>query len=83
MSHWEGTYRGEKVMPFPKTLDELKAAGYRFENDANCRGCGDAIEWYTTPNGKKIPMNAMDKGTDAAIAHWSSCTEADSFRKDK
>lgn len=68
-------------MAFPKTLDELKSANYRFENDAECRGCGDPIEWWTTPNGKKIPMNSMTKGSDAAIAHWTTCTEADSFRK--
>ena len=33
-------------MPFPRTLDELKAADYRFENEATCRGCGDDIEWW-------------------------------------
>lgn len=68
-------------MAFPKTLDEMKASGYKFDNTAECRGCGDPIEWWVTPNNKKIPMNAMDKGSDAAIAHWTTCTEADSFRK--
>ena len=68
-------------MAFPKTLDELKAQNYRFDNDANCRGCGDSIEWWITPNGKKLPMNSMDKGSDVGIAHWATCTEADSFRQ--
>ncbi len=70
-------------MGFPKTLDELRAANYRYDNDSVCRGCGDDVEWWLTNNGKKIPMQPMDKGTDPAIAHLTVCTEADSFRKDK
>lgn len=68
-------------MPFPKTLDELHAAGYKFLNDSVCRGCGEEITWYETPNGKKIPMNPMPRGVSEAVAHWGTCTEADSFRK--
>jgi hypothetical protein len=70
-------------MPFPKTLDEMKAAGYKFDNYATCRGCGDDLEWWITPTGKKIPMNPMDRGLSDAVAHWSTCSEADSFRKEK
>lgn len=69
-------------MPFPKTLDELRATGYAFNGHGECRGCGDALDWYITPNGKKMPMNHMDKGTDPAVPHWTTCTERDSFRKD-
>jgi hypothetical protein len=68
-------------MPFPKTLDELRAANYIFDNYGECRGCGEDIDWYLTPRGKKLPFNHMDKGTDPAIAHFSTCPEADSFRK--
>lgn len=68
-------------MPFPKTYDELKGAGYVFLNDSTCKGCGEDIVWYETPTGKKIPMNPMDKGTSEAVPHWSTCVEADSFRK--
>lgn len=70
-------------MAFPKTLDEMKGAGYSFDNSAICRGCGDDIEWWITPSGKKIPMNIMERGVSSAIAHWSTCSEADSFRKPK
>ena len=70
-------------MPFPQTLDELKSAGYMFDNHAECRGCGESIEWWKTPNGKSIPMNPMDRGVSPAVAHWSTCSEADSFRKPK
>jgi hypothetical protein len=68
-------------MGFPKTFHEMKAMGYRFDNDATCRGCGDDIEWWITPNGKKIPMNPMTSDHSEAKAHWSTCTEQDSFRR--
>lgn len=67
-------------MPFPKTADEMKAQGYTFSDDGTCKGCGDDIEWWKTPQGKNIPMNPMPRGTNEAIAHWSTCTERDSFR---
>lgn len=70
-------------MPFPKDWDSLVQEGYKWENDAECRGCGEEIMWFTTPNGRKIPMNKMTRGTDPAIAHFSTCPEADSFRKSK
>jgi hypothetical protein len=68
-------------MAFPKIFDELKPAGYKFDGEGTCKGCGDEIEWWQTPSGKKIPMNQMAKGSDAATPHWQTCTEADSFRK--
>lgn len=68
-------------MPFPKDADALKAAGYVFDNYATCRGCGDDVEWYKTPAGKSIPMNPMPTGGSLAITHFSTCVEADSFRR--
>lgn len=68
-------------MPFPKTCDELRQQGYKFSNHSTCKGCGDEIEWWETPTGKRIPMNPMDTGSWEAKAHWSTCSEADSFRK--
>jgi hypothetical protein len=68
-------------MAFPKTFDEMKSAGYKFSNDANCRGCGDEIEWWETPAGKKLPMNPMTAGISPAISHWSTCSDAPSFRR--
>lgn len=69
-------------MAIPNTWDELKAAGYIWENDGECRGCGDPIMWFTTPNGRKMPVNQMQRGSDKAVPHMETCTEADSFRKD-
>ena len=68
-------------MPFPQTLDELTAENYVFKDHAVCKGCGEDIEWWSTPSNKNIPMNPMKRGSDAAVAHWSTCTEADFFRK--
>ena len=66
-------------MPFPETIDELKAAGYKFLNDSNCRGCGFAIEWWETPKGKKMPMDVLADGT--CESHWGTCPKAKEFRK--
>jgi hypothetical protein len=66
-------------MPFPETTTELVASGYKFDNDANCRGCGERIEWWVTPNGKKLPMDVDADGN--AEAHWSNCPNAKDFRK--
>lgn len=70
-------------MPFPQTLDELKSAGYKFSDYGVCRGCGEDVEWWTTPRGKNIPMNPMDTGTSKAIPHWSTCSDAPLFRKER
>jgi hypothetical protein len=68
-------------MAFPRTFDEMKLARYIFDNDATCRGCGDAIEWWITPNGKKMPMNPMTSGSSPAVPHWSTCSDAPMFSK--
>ena len=68
-------------MAFPRTLNDMIPSGYQFDNHAECKGCGDFIEWWITPSGKKIPMNPMSAGSDSATAHWSTCTEQDQFRK--
>lgn len=67
-------------MPFPKTFEEMKKQGYRFDNHARCKGCQEEIEWWISPRGKKIPMNLMPNATSEAKAHWATCTEADLFR---
>ena len=67
-------------MAFPKTADEMKAAGYVFDNDATCRGCGADIEWWITPRGSKIPMDPMPRGVSEAIAHFTTCPDAKDFK---
>jgi hypothetical protein len=70
-----------------KTSDQLKAAGYEYDNDATCRGCGEPIEWWITPKGKKMPMTVIKTATiqhataDVREPHWASCTARDQFRR--
>jgi hypothetical protein len=65
-------------MPFPKTLDELRAAGYKFEGHSRC-ACGVVIEWWITPNQKRMPMDVTDSGK--AAAHWGTCPKAGNFKR--
>lgn len=75
-------------MKFPASSDELKAAGYEYDNDAACRGCGEPIEWWITPNSKKMPLVVQKKSADLLHAsaevrnpHWADCPNAKDFRK--
>ncbi len=63
-------------MPFPKTDTDLAAQGYEFKNKGHCRGCNADIEWWLTPKGRHIPLDA---GT--LEPHWSTCPKAKDFRK--
>ena len=63
-------------MPFPKTEEELVKAGYLYDNTGKCSGCGQIIEWWITPNQKRMPM---DPGI--MESHFSTCPKADKFRK--
>jgi hypothetical protein len=73
--------RKEISMPFPQTLDELRFAGYKFDEHSHCRGCDAVIEWWITPAGKKMPMDVTDSG--AVTSHFATCPKAREFRKTK
>lgn len=65
----------DAAMAFPRTFGEMKERGYRFEDHARCRSCGQEIEWWTTPNGKRVPMNLMEpKSSSPAVGHQSTCS---------
>ena len=66
-------------MGFPTNMKELKEAGYKFDGEGTCRDCGEELEWWETPRGKKIPMTPMMAATDIAEPHWKVCSE----RKDR
>lgn len=81
-------------MAIPEKREDLEALGYVFDNDARCRGCGAAIEWWITPKGKKMPMSVKEardpaKGALAPIEsfrrvpHWTDCPNAEDFRRPK
>lgn len=66
-------------MPFPETITELANAGYKFQNDAACRGCGARVEWWETPSGKKMPLDVDEDGN--CESHFATCPKAKEFRK--
>lgn len=75
-------------MPLPETRKELEAKGYEFLEDGTCRGCGELIEWFLTPNGKRMPVSrkivgSLAEGNRREIleSHFASCPDADRFRK--
>jgi hypothetical protein len=70
-------------MGFPETATALAEAGYKFKNESQCRGCGAQIQWWKTPRGKSLPMDApITKRDDAKLApHLKTCPKAEGFRK--
>lgn len=65
-------------MPFPTTAKEMTAQGYEFTGSGKCRDCGAELDWYRTPAGKSIPMNA-----GLIEPHWSTCPNTEAFRRKK
>jgi len=66
-------------MPFPTTIDEMRTAGYVFDNEATCRGYGARIEWWKTPREKNMPMDVDADGN--CEPHWGTCPKAKDFKK--
>jgi len=56
---------------------------------AECKGCGEEIEWIETKEGKKMPVNpgkvvvvTQDgRVVTGQVPHWSTCPRAADFRK--
>ena len=67
---------------WPKTASELAADGYQGDNWAKCRDCGAKILWSHTPNGKKMPMEAVAKEGDETRyqSHFTTCPKANQRR---
>lgn len=79
-------------MPLPTKKEDLEAMGYVFDNEAHCRGCGEPIEWWITPNDKKMPMSVVAVKDESKafpqpiirterLPHWGLCSRAADFRK--
>jgi len=64
---------------FPAAEVELRSRGYALSNESRCRGCGIAIEWWTTPALKRMPMVVLEDGRRAP--HWGDCPAAKRFRR--
>lgn len=67
-------------MAFPKTLEELKAAGYTFVEHRSCKGqtCTAQLEFWKTPKGKYMPFDVDPTGN--VKAHWADCPDSEAFR---
>lgn len=67
-------------MPFPKTLDLLRAAGYKFDGHRDCKGptCNASLEIWTTPRGKKMPLEVDVHGN--VEPHFAHCPDVALFR---
>jgi hypothetical protein len=67
-------------MPFPKTKVELEAQGYRLSNTGQCsaRSCLAPIEWWWTPNKKKLPFTVSG---ETVTPHFADCPAAKAFKK--
>lgn len=78
-------------MAMPTSKSDLEATGYLFDSEGHCRGCGEPIEWWITPKGKKMPMSVIEvRERESPIApilridrvsHFSNCPSADDFRR--
>jgi hypothetical protein len=74
---------------FPATSKQLVEAGYEYDNDGVCRGCQEPVEWWLTPEGKKMPIsvrkaeNVLFDSGDYRISHFAVCPEATQFRTKK
>jgi hypothetical protein len=47
-------------MALPDTREGLTAAGYEFDNESRCRKCGKQVEWWITPNDKRMPFIVVE-----------------------
>ena len=74
-------------LTWPATSDQMKAAGYEYDNESFCRGCGNVIEWWVTPSGKKMPVSVVRTATvnkasgDVREPHFATCDRVNQFRK--
>ena len=67
-------------MPFPKNLDELRKAGYKFVFARACAGCGKHIEFWKTPAGRMLPME-IESFNGIVTPHWATCPKAKDFKR--
>lgn len=54
----------------PGTRAGLEQAGYHKSGASKCKRCGAPIEWYQTPNGKKMPFEDVET---EMLPHFSRC----------
>ena len=60
-------------MPFPSTMRELIAAGYRHLDPRRCPDCGQQVGPFTTPGGREIVINLMTGPDSPVVRHFETC----------
>jgi hypothetical protein len=81
-------------LKWPVTSNELRDAGYEYDNDGACKGCQAPIEWWISPAGAKTPMSIisaaernpsiqarMKDPLDKRQPHFIDCVERDKFKR--
>jgi hypothetical protein len=68
-------------MSFPKNRREMVAQGYTPAGRDRCRSCPVVIEFWMTPQQKRIPMNVMPTDDSQAVSHYATCKEPERFRR--
>jgi hypothetical protein len=68
-------------MSFPKNRTEMLAQGYTPAGRDRCRSCAVTIEFWITPQRKRIPMNVMPTPSSQAVSHYATCPEPERFRR--
>ena len=68
---------------WPKSAEELKAAGYVFDNLGLCKAaiCQARLWWFRTPKGKAMPLVKNEVGLFSP--HFADCPARESFKKQK
>jgi len=70
--------------------EALIAAGWIYDSDGVCPGCGEAIELWIAPRGNKVPMSVVAVRKTGSLfslqkqlmrrSHAPYCPEHDMFR---
>ena len=68
-------------MSFPKNRAEMLSQGYTPAGRDRCRSCLVTIEFWITPQKRRIPMNAMLDDKSQAVSHWATCPTPERFRR--
>jgi hypothetical protein len=60
-------------MPFPKDLEALELAGYKWLKMDVCAECGVSLEVFSTPGKREMKFDVMVLLTSPATPHYQSC----------
>ena len=53
----------------PEKREDLVHLGYVYTGDGKCRDCGERVEWWINPNGKRMPFTVHEEGSGLMQEH--------------